>query len=349
VIVCAVDLSDAAAEALRQARELEASVGAELIVYHAFETLPLVSGSTPDALPPSGLIEEMKSDARQFLEATASRLPSSVAVQIEVEATLAGVASAILAKAEAVHASAIVVGTRVVRGVDRLLLGAVADEIVRHAHCSVLVARPSPAGARVLVAVDRSPVSLAAVHRAAREAQRRRLELTVVHCLNLGPEVMILGQVPLPPEDPDSRPARLERARQDLEGWLQAAQVRAEVLVEAGPPVVEVVRLAKQLPARMVVVGATGKTGLRRLLLGSVAEGITRKAPCSVLAVRLEERETMESIDQEEHDPEIEPLDGGVLRVPADIPESEEQRLERVAAAEEHQERERAGIHLGKI
>jgi nucleotide-binding universal stress UspA family protein len=56
--------------------------------------------------------------------------------------------------------------------------------------------------------------------------------------------------------------------------------------LEIGDPVTVILDLAKELNADMIVLGTHGKRGLERLLLGSVAEQVLRKAPCPVLTVK---------------------------------------------------------------
>ena len=61
--------------------------------------------------------------------------------------------------------------------------------------------------------------------------------------------------------------------------------VRAERRLEVGDPATEVLRVAAELPADLIVMGTHGRTGLGRLLLGSVAEQVMRRAACPVLTV----------------------------------------------------------------
>jgi nucleotide-binding universal stress UspA family protein len=57
-------------------------------------------------------------------------------------------------------------------------------------------------------------------------------------------------------------------------------------MIDQGPPRSAIPAIAEQMPAELVVPGTRGRTGLERLLLGSVCEPVVRHAPCSVLAVR---------------------------------------------------------------
>lgn len=170
-----------------------------------------------------------------------------------------------------------------------MVLGSVAEGVVRHASCPVLVARPSPATGRVLAATDLSDPSFPAITAANAEARRRKAKLTVAHCMDFPPTMMALGfapVAPLPPDAQGSRVARSDEAAARVRETLAKLGVTAEVVVAEGTARATIPEIAEQLPAELVVVGTRGRTGLKRLLLGSVAESIVRHVGCSVLAVR---------------------------------------------------------------
>src|SRR5262249_59188485 len=85
--------------------------------------------------------------------------------------------------------------------------------------------------------------------------------------------------------------ARLERRRPP------DPPVPVEYLVREGDPVAEILRAARARDCDLIVMGTHGRTGLRRLLLGSVAEGVMRKAPCPVLTARPSSPEPAEQAD----------------------------------------------------
>ncbi len=70
-----------------------------------------------------------------------------------------------------------------------------------------------------------------------------------------------------------------------------AAGVSVVRAVRQGPPFLEIVRYAKDNAIDLVVAGTHGRSGLKHMLLGSVAERVVRKAPCPVLTVRLDGHE----------------------------------------------------------
>ena len=68
-------------------------------------------------------------------------------------------------------------------------------------------------------------------------------------------------------------------------------EVSTDTLVRSGTPDVEIIAVAKSLPADLIVISTHGRTGLKHVLLGSVVEHVVRRAPCPVLVVREHERE----------------------------------------------------------
>ena len=72
-----------------------------------------------------------------------------------------------------------------------------------------------------------------------------------------------------------------------LQACLRRFHAEGERQVVDGLAAPAIVKVARELPAELVVVGTRGRTGLSRLTLGSVAEAVLSSAPCSVLVVRL--------------------------------------------------------------
>lgn len=80
------------------------------------------------------------------------------------------------------------------------------------------------------------------------------------------------------------------RLHQEAEAQLERlevphADVRAERRLVEGAPAAEVLRIAQEIAADVIVMGTHGRTGLRRLMMGSVAEQVVREATCPVLTV----------------------------------------------------------------
>jgi universal stress protein A len=137
---------------------------------------------------------------------------------------------------------------------------------------------------KILVAVDFSPPSHEAMRKAAALAAESRGELTVAHFW----QVPLLGaELPVPTQYIEEVRADAE---QTLAAWVAEASTLADKPVkrvfQIGVPWDEVVKLTRGGEYDLVVVGTHGRTGLKHVLLGSVAEKIVRHAACAVLVAR---------------------------------------------------------------
>lgn len=197
----------------------------------------------------------------------------------------------IVRRAEAWGADLIVVGSHGETSLSRVLLGSVAERVTRHAHCTVLCVRPKRGTGVVLAATNLSNPSLPAVGRGAEEARHRGARLVVAHAVDtllasyLASASAFFGSaVSLPSLEAQ------QQARANLLEVLRQAMARVgaegEPLVVDGGAVSGIIRTADELQADLLVVGTHGRTGLPRILLGSVAEQLVRLASCSVLVAR---------------------------------------------------------------
>jgi nucleotide-binding universal stress UspA family protein len=105
--------------------------------------------------------------------------------------------------------------------------------------------------------------------------------LVLLHVMQ--PPMVIYAGGPVPAETWPSIEEVKEKLRK-LEG--QSHHVRVESQVMEGDPVDMILRAAEETDSDVIVMGTHGRTGLGRLLLGSVAESVIRKAPCPVLSAK---------------------------------------------------------------
>ncbi len=81
----------------------------------------------------------------------------------------------------------------------------------------------------------------------------------------------------------------VDKAQTDLQDFAQKnlkEPVPSEVKVAVGKPAEEILRVAREEAMDLIIMGTHGRTGVRHLILGSVAEEVTRQAPCPVFTVR---------------------------------------------------------------
>ena len=138
----------------------------------------------------------------------------------------------------------------------------------------------------IVVATDFSPPANAAVERAIDLARHFDAELHIAHVFTLPIPLITAYEFSVPEHD-----VRYARgvAHKKLDAWAEKASVdgvEARTQLLEGPTDKAVDEFARDVGADWIVVGTHGHTGLKHVLLGSVAELIVRHAPCSVLVVR---------------------------------------------------------------
>jgi nucleotide-binding universal stress UspA family protein len=288
-ILVASDLSSASDEAVRQGL-LKWSPDDQVALCHVLAEAPLHALFPQDYEADLQAQLALQPRIAEALHSQAARLLPGADVPVEIFIEQGSDYAQIIQRADSWQASLVVVGSHGRTGLKRLLIGSVAERVVRYAHCNVLVARPSPAGA-VLVATDLSEASLPSIEVGAQEAQRRKCSLVVVHIMPAMPRqgdaaMALLGAIPAV-EPPDARQARRELAQEIITNTLQGFGVTGDVRILDGDPLDEVLAVAEALPAELLVIGTKGRSGVSRAVLGSMAADLVQSAPCSVLAVRL--------------------------------------------------------------
>lgn len=283
-LICAVDFSPIADNALRVAAQIARDTGAQLIVAYAWR----MPASAFDVPIPDDAIARARRIDEQSLQATCD-LARKLGAPIVTPMMLEGVPwdRIVQASEDDPSVDLIVVGTHGRNGVSRWLLGSVAEQVIRHARCSVLVVQHSSNPQRfhhVLCAIDFSEDSKRAL-RLAPDLVAPDGRITLLHVAEPAFDV---GDLPLI-EDEQREIER--RATSELARWAadlqRTAGVQIATQIRVGGPAGQILRILPTEPAvDLVVMGSHGRTGIRRVLLGSVAEKILRHASCPVLVVR---------------------------------------------------------------
>jgi universal stress protein A len=143
---------------------------------------------------------------------------------------------------------------------------------------------------RIVCATDFSDTAEAAWEVACGLAAVHRAELTLVHVfpdLPPSPDVAVPSVMEVWEEQRRWVSQELERRVADA----VARGLRSRAVLKMGPPAAGLVEAVNEVGGDLVVVGTHGRTGLERVLLGSVAEQVVRAAPCAVLTVKPRARE----------------------------------------------------------
>lgn len=188
-----------------------------------------------------------------------------------------------------------IVGSRGFGPIASLVLGSVSSEVVDQAPCPVLVAR-TPGITRLLLAIDGSKPSAAAAEVLASWRIFDRLPICVLSVAHV--VAPWYGEIaPMYPQVAkaytlDLEHARAEHARiaEDAAAGLRAAGRAVETRSRTGDAAAEIISAAEESDADLVVIGSRGRTGVARLLLGSVARNVLHGSRASVLVVRTRER-----------------------------------------------------------
>lgn len=288
-ILFAGDLSDRSRGAFEVACSLAAESGAHVSVLSVVEPVllaeppgPARGARLPAVLPPDTPAhrKEVEGQSRSFY-----RADPRIAVDYLVRHGDA--AGEILQAADDVDADLIVVGTHGRGGVDRLICGSVAESVMRQSSRPVLVARhpeESRPGATIRVILhptDFSPRSWPALGVARALARVNHADLALMH---VAPAEVLTGGTFYAPADLGPERAELAKLQEQSAGAGLEGRVKARF--GQGDPVTEILLAADELTCDLIVMGSHGRTGLRRLLMGSVAESVCRRAPCPALIVR---------------------------------------------------------------
>jgi nucleotide-binding universal stress UspA family protein len=133
----------------------------------------------------------------------------------------------------------------------------------------------------ILVPTDFSTASADALAVASSLAHEQGARLILLHVLEEHAVLACAGVIPL-----DLAMCRDEMREKLDQQAVRYPGVRIDKQLLQGKPVAQILRAAQETRCDLIVVGSHGWSRLRRMLLGSVAEAVSRKAPCPVLTVR---------------------------------------------------------------
>jgi nucleotide-binding universal stress UspA family protein len=296
-IVCPVDFSDLSRRALDHAIAVARWYGSRLTVLYVYHIPP--AGMALSSLPvgPAAEVSAVSPADRDQLRQQLKGFAPAVALKdIPVEYLVAegDVATEVLAEAEA--ADMVVLGTHGRSGFEHLILGSVAEKVVRKAHCPVMTIPPAASDAtngvpalfhRIVAGIDFSDASLHAFEYALSLAEEADAHLTVLRVVEVPRELAAWA-------------AESDEGKGYVERWKSLASTRLHDVVptdahvychidervETGQPYRELLRVAAEQSAGLIVIGAYGHGVLDRMFFGSTAQHVVRHAVCPVLTLR---------------------------------------------------------------
>lgn len=273
-ILFPTDFSEEAERAFPLACSLARDCGARVVALHV----------VPPPLGHEQVLVRQNPDEYYEVPRSALRELKAPDENVRVEYRLADghAADEILQVANEIQAGLIVIGSHGRSGVRRLLLGSVAEKVMRDAVCPVLAVKTAsvvPNIRVILLPTDLSEASESALGVAFSLARDYYARLIVLHVASFGQEISKCEEM-------------LEQSfayRRELEDKLhhgQKPEYNVELRVEQGDPAERVIHVAEETRCDLIVMGSHSRSGLSRLLMGSVAEKTFRNASCPVLLVK---------------------------------------------------------------
>src|SRR5215203_638162 len=298
-ILLATDGSEGAQRAVEIATGLSTKLESELYLVYVAREHPYLH-AYHDLRHQEEEEERFKSEDEQMLGESVKYIRKAGGAVTESYLRVGEAANEIVELAEELGAGLVVLGSNGRGRMRRALLGSVSTSVLRHAHCSVLIARghgPNsehayPPG-KIVVAVDGSEEASRAARVAGEIAKATGSEAHLVYAMqeeryrpHLGPEMWEGWQ------------EGFEHAKRSARSWVeeQAEPIRSEGVKTAqshlllGRPDAAIVWLAEEIGAGLVLVGSRGLGGMKRTLIGSVSDSVARHAHCPVMVVRKEMR-----------------------------------------------------------
>jgi nucleotide-binding universal stress UspA family protein len=287
-IVVGVDGSSSAVNAVRWAAAEAAQRNRTLRLVHALDDLSLRYPAP--MLAGDGMTELFTSRGHKLL-AEASDAAREVGPGVTVELKLSQRRPAEALRAESESAALLVLGTTGIRPLGRALVGSVSIALAAHATCPVVLVRPHVAEERppedgpVVVGVDESPSSEAAIELAFDEAAWRRVPLIALHVWDDAFLAAVFEETRWDMRRPEMEQREREVLAERLAGWQEKyPDVVVRRMVTRGRASDELLGFADR--AQLMVVGSRGRGGLAGMLLGSTSQALMSYALCPVVVAR---------------------------------------------------------------
>lgn len=296
-ILIPIDGSRPSQNAARLALGFAKSIGTQAIVMHVVyrQVLHGLESDALERLPYTKYGEQLLEPWNE----TGKKLGVTLETRLQDGEGL-GVAETIIRVATSERCNLIVMGTQGREGLERMLLGSVAERVVRLSNVPVMLVRPSVVSAasagfgfeRILVPVDGSTASGKALWVANEIAVRMNAELEFLYVIPDMPAPMVdpIGMNPLVYNSEEWAKLLEQEAREviaEAKAATTAQNVRAQSVLASGRRTAQVItQTAQARHTSLIVMGTHGRGGFDRLLLGSVAEGVAHHADVPVLLVR---------------------------------------------------------------
>ncbi len=278
-ILVATDFSTRSDRAMRRATLLAKQTGATLFIAHVVDN----DQSAP-------IVETERQVAEQLLDDQAQTIHQVDGLRCETRVILAAPFAGIAQAARDTQADLVVIGPHRRQMLRDAFAGTTAERSIRHAQCPVLMVNAAPvAGYRqALLSTDFSDCARAAAEAYHKLGIGADAQCSLLHVFE-APDLQHVLIHTLKEEerarylDQEATKAQAELA--DFRATLSFQSCKLLTRFRGSTVANEVLNMAEQNAADLIVLGTQGRSGLKKLFLGSVAEEVLRYAKCDVLAV----------------------------------------------------------------
>jgi nucleotide-binding universal stress UspA family protein len=285
-ILCPTDSSEFSATAYNYALSLARHYQSRLSLQYVLDFTLSGFAYLVDPIYIKDLFQQVRHEACLQLESFAKRPPRDGAEPQRVFCQGAA-AKSILAFAEAQGTNLIVMGSHGLKAGDGVAIGPVAEKVVRHAACSVLVVGRSAHGfangrsaqdpiriSKLLACTDFSTCSMRALEHAISLAAEYEAELTVLY---------VLEEMPASGQWGNGIRQLVKRIEESIYPELRGSS-RVRPVVRTGEPYREIIQQATEQQSDAVIMGVPGRNALDLAIFGSTTDRVIQFSPCPVLA-----------------------------------------------------------------
>ncbi|MFQ5706545.1 MAG: universal stress protein [bacterium] len=279
-ILCPLDFSEASHEAFDYAKMFAEAFDAQLILLHVCPSMTeAYSALMPDfpdfgVQKPEDVLEELNSFSGDWRGVYKKEIKAG-SPYLEI-----------LRYAEKEKVDLIIQGAKGLSKIERLFLGSTGEKVTRKSVCPVLTvhSRGSMAIKKVLVPIDFSPLSYTVVPTVAALAERFQAEIHLLHVVEFGYRVDRRGQ--------EMESKYFEQVKERLANQWEIPDEFNKILTKkfvrhhVGSAGYGIRDFAQDWDIDLIAMATHGRTGVSKVLMGSVTEKVIKIAPCPVLSIR---------------------------------------------------------------
>jgi len=299
-ILVTTDFSESSRLTFSVAASFARRFGAELHVAHVLEAVPTSLYFSPTGAQSYSPSADYRLKFRELLD-TVAKAPEWGGLAVKPHLLEdRDVAGRLVQFQKHQHIDFTITASRGRSALEHFFLGSTAEKLVRRSATPVLVYRTAPGAApppefapqRIIVPFDYSENARAVFPLLRFLVRTFQSQVCLVHALEALPDLTVLSWEGIAPIQSDVVLAEAPgKARQELESLIRkdlSDLPKVEAVAELGNAYQVIVKEAVRFKADLILIATHGWTGLKHVVMGSIAEKVIRKAPCSVLALKPE-------------------------------------------------------------